>query len=116
MSWTRSPALAAACALALGACGGAKEGPESNDKRDVALDCLTGEKGLQAKAVGEEEIQVGDDRSGPKVRFFITRGVAEAEQFEGRAEGTLQSGSALIYVRRSPDDLLAKVEDCIDNL
>jgi hypothetical protein len=116
MRWTLSPALVAVCALALAACGGAKEGPESNDKRGVALDCLKRDKGLDARLVGEDEIQVGDTRTGPRLRFFITRGQAEAEQFEGRAEGTLQSGSALIYVRDNPDELLEKVEDCIDNL
>jgi hypothetical protein len=116
MHRTLPPALIAVCALALGACGGAKEGPESNDKRDVALDCLKRDKGLDARLDGEDAIQVGDPRTGPRLRFFITRGQAEAEQFEGRAEGTLASGSALIYVRNNSDELLEKVEDCIDTL
>ena len=116
MSWTVPTALIAAGALVASGCGGTKEGPESNDRRDAALTCLTQAKKLDARLVGDDEIQVGDAATGPKVRFFITRGVAEAEQLEGRAEGTLQSGSALIYVRKGDDDLLAKVEDCVDSL
>lgn len=116
MSWTLPTALVAAGALVASGCGGTKEGPESNDRRGEALACLTQSKQLDARLVGEDEIQVGNATTGPKVRFFITRGVAEAEQFEGRAEGTLQSGSALIYVRKGDDDLLAKIEDCVDSL
>jgi hypothetical protein len=109
-------ALMASCALAAGCGGGAKEGPESNDKRGAALGCLTGEKKLDARLAGEDAIQVGDTRTGPRIRFFLTRGEAEAAQFQGTAEGTIQSGSALIYVRRNGDDLLEQIEDCVDNL
>lgn len=116
MKWTVPTALVAAGALVATGCGGTKEGPESNDKRNAALTCLTQSKNLDARLIGEDGIQVGDDRTGPRLRFFLTRGQAEAEQFEGRAEGTLQSGSALIYVRENSDEVLDKVEDCIDNL
>jgi hypothetical protein len=111
-------ALLAVCSMALGGCGvgGAKEGPDSNDKRADALACLKEEKGLDARLDGTDAIQVGDARRGPRIRFFLTRGEAEALQFQGRAEGTLQSGSALIYVREGRDDLLEQVEACIDNL
>lgn len=107
---------ALALALAVAGCGGAKEGPDSNDKRTAALDCLANEHKLDARLSGSDAIQIGDRRSGPRIRFFLTRGEAEAAQFEGTAEGTVQSGSALIYVRRNGDELLEQVEDCIDNL
>jgi hypothetical protein len=115
----RRPALApvALCALAIAGCGGStKEGPESNDKRGAALECLKNEKQLDAALQGKDAIQVGDPESGPRIRFFLTRGEAEAAQFQGTAEGTIQSGSALIYVRRNPDDLLEQIESCVDNL
>ena len=112
----RTLTIGLALATALAGCGSTKAGPDSNDKRADALTCLTDKYHLDARMVGEDTIQVGDPRTGPKVRFFLTRGQAEGAQFEGTAEGTLQSGAALIYVRRNGDDVLEKVEDCIDSL
>jgi hypothetical protein len=102
-------------AVALPGCGGSKAGPDSNDKRVDALNCLNDKK-LDARMSGKDAIQVGDARTGPRIRFFLTRGQAEGAQFEGTAEGTLQSGAALIYVRNNGDELLEQVEDCIDSL
>ena len=107
--------MAILLAAALAGCG-SKEGPESNDKRGAALDCLKNDKKLPARLAGADSIQIGDGRTGPRIKFFLTRGEAEAAQFQGGAEGTVQSGSALIYVRRNGDELLKQVEDCIDNL
>lgn len=103
-------------AAALTGCSGTKVGPNSNDKRADALTCLRDEHKLDAHMRGKNEIQVGDPATGPRIRFFLTRGQAEGAQFEGTAEGTLQSGAALIYVRANGDDLLEKVESCIDGL
>jgi hypothetical protein len=102
--------------LALAGCGGTKVGPDSNDKRAAALDCLTSKHKLDARMAGKDSIQIGDPRTGPRIRFFLTRGQAEAAQFEGTAEGTLESGAALIYVRGNGDKLLKQVEDCVDSL
>jgi hypothetical protein len=77
---------------------------------------MTQKHHLDARLSGKDAIQVNDPRTGPRVKFFLTRGQAEAAQFEGTAEGTLESGAALIYVRANGDDLLEKVEDCIDSL
>jgi hypothetical protein len=108
--------MALLLALAVAGCGGTKEGPESNDKRGAALDCLTNQQHLNARLAGPDSIQIDNPRTGPRIKFFLTRGEAEAAQFEGTAEGTIQSGSALIYVRRNGDDLLKQVESCVDNL
>jgi hypothetical protein len=102
--------------LAFAGCGGSKVGPDSNDTRGAALDCLHNKYKLDARMSGANSIQIGDPRTGPRIRFFLTRGQAEAAQFEGTAEGTLESGAALIYVRRNGDKLLAQVEDCVDSL
>ena len=112
----RTPTVALLLALALAGCGGTKAGPDSNDTRGQALDCLTTKHKLDARLSGSDSIQVGDPGTGPRIRFFLTRGQAEAAQFQGTAEGTIQSGAALIYVRRNGDQILQKVEDCIDNL
>ena len=93
-----------------------KAGPDSNDMRGTALSCLTNKHKLAAHLANPDSIQVGDPRTGPRVRFYLTRGQAAAAQFQGTAEGTIQSGAALIFVRRNGDKLLSKVEDCIDNL
>jgi hypothetical protein len=113
---TAIPAALLLLALALAGCGSTKVGPDSTDMRGAALDCLTNKHRLQARMSGTDSIQVGNAQTGPRIRFFLTRGLAEAEQFGGDAEGTIQSGSALIYVRRNGDTVLKQVEDCIDNL
>src|SRR4051794_3965219 len=102
-------------AAALAGCGGTKVGPDSNDARAAALDCITQKHHLDARLSGKDSIQVGDARTGPRVKFFLTRGQAQGAQLDGTAEGTIESGAALIYVRANGDDLLEKVEDCIDS-
>ena len=55
-------------------------------------------------------------RNGPRIRFFLTSGQAEAEQFAGRGEGSEQIESALLFVREGSEQLLEDVEECLDNL
>jgi hypothetical protein len=108
--------LVACAALAAGCNLGPKTGPESNDKRAEALDCLRNDKGLEARLDGREGIQIGDEPDGPQVRFFLTGGEADAAQFEGRQEGTEQIGSALLYTRKASDKALEDIETCLTNL
>ena len=107
--------LATGAALLAG-CGGGSSGPNSNDKRASALECLRSEKKLDARLVGRDSIQVGDARTGPRIKFFLTGGQAEAAQFSGNAEGSEHIGTALLFVRRGSDDALAKVEACLDDV
>ena len=65
-------------------------GVDPNDKRAAALQCISEEKGIDARLAGNDRIQVGDADTGPRIRFFLTGGEAEAEQFEGRGEGAEQ--------------------------
>jgi hypothetical protein len=109
------PALCCAAAIATG-CGGADYDADPNDKRAVALECLTETKGLQARLDGEDAILVGDTHTGPRIRFFLTSGEAEAEQFEGRGEGAEQIGNALLFTRDGSEDELTDVEFCLDEL
>jgi hypothetical protein len=116
-----SIALAAGALLAAAAgCGGGEPGAppssEKNDDRAAALRCLREEKGLDARPVGEDVIVVGDAKTGPRIRFFLTAGEAEAKQFEGGAEGSEQIGSALLFVRQGSEQVLEKVESCLDAL
>lgn len=121
----RCTAAAAACAvaLALGACGGddapARPGgkgqpPDPNDKRAVALDCITNKEGLQAKLAGDEAIQVGAP-GGPRIEFLISGGEAEGRQFQGDAQGAEQIGSTLLFLNNGTDDQLEKLEKCLDD-
>jgi hypothetical protein len=107
--------LVALCALIAGCGGSSGSGPDKSDKRATALDCLKNEKHLPARPVGKDSIQV-DGRDGPRVQFFLTAGQAEAFQLQGRAEGTEQIETALLYVRRAPDEQLKQVESCLDDL
>jgi hypothetical protein len=113
------PALACAAALAAATasgCGGSDSDADPNDKRAVALECLIEEKELEARLAGEDAIVVGDADSGPRIRFFLTSGEAEAEQFEGRGEGAEHIGNALLFTREGSEEVLAEVENCLDEL
>lgn len=115
-------ALAVACGLLAG-CGGddvpasAPPPPDPNDKRGSALYCLKYEKEIQAREVGENAIQVGDDPDrDPRIEFFVTSGEAEGRQFQGNAQGAEHIGNALLFVREGSDDLLDDVEACLQDL
>ena len=114
-------ALAAACAgtLVASGCGIggdddaiSQAGPNPNDKRAVALACMTRQKQLPARLVGDKSIQV-DGPDAPRVEFFVSSGEAEARQFQGKGQGAEQVGAALLFVNRGSDDVLKKVEDCL---
>jgi len=114
------PLIALACAAALPGCGSSGQtsaaAPEDkqSDKRGAVIACLTERHQLDARAEGTDAIQI-DGKAGPHIRFFLTSGEAEAEQFEGRAEGSEQISSALLYPRQGSDDTLQQVEDCLAN-
>jgi hypothetical protein len=89
---------------------------DDSDKQAVALQCLTEDKGIDARADGDDAISIGDPKTGPRIVFYLTSGEAEARQFEGDAEGAEQIGSALLFVRDGSDDLLGDVESCLADL
>jgi hypothetical protein len=91
-------------------------GTDPNDKRATALECLKEDKGLDARLQGADRIQVGSPSTGPRIRFFLTTGEAEAEQFEGRGEGAEQIKSALLFVREGSEDDLGDIEECLNDL
>lgn len=117
------PAIAVTAAFALavtasgcGVGGGddaiREAGPNPNDKRAVALACITREKAVPARLVGEKSIQV-EGPNAPRVEFFVSSGEAEARQFQGEAQGAEQVGAALLFVNQGDDELLEKLEDCL---
>jgi len=111
-------ACALAFALAAPGCSGGDDdairqaGPNPNDKRAVALACITREKDVPARLVGEKSIQI-DGSNAPRVEFFVSSGEAEARQFQGEGQGAEQVGAALLFVNEGADDVLVKVEDCL---
>jgi hypothetical protein len=92
----------------------ADAGPNPNDKQAVALDCIRG-KEIPVSQRGEKGLQVGSPATGPRIEFFLTNGQAEGKQFGGDAQGAEQIGASLLYVRGGSDELLEKIEDCLDN-
>jgi hypothetical protein len=109
-------ALAGAAVLVVAGCGSPDYDADPNDKRAVTLECLTETKELEARLDGEDAIVVGDERRGPRIRFFLTGGEAEAEQFEGGGEGAEQIGNALLFTREGSEQVLSEVENCLDEL
>jgi hypothetical protein len=109
-----APALLAGCGLGSDDAGGG----DDLDDRSATMACLE-EAGIDARLAGSEdnqEIVVGDGAGSPRIKFFLTAGQAEAEQFEGRGEGAEQIGGALLYVGDGSDDLLEPVEKCLADL
>ena len=115
----RAAALAATAAVSWTGCGISSDGDEDtdpNDKRATALKCLTEEKDLDARLQGANAIQVGDPGGGPRIRFFLTNGQAEAEQFAGRGEGAEQIKSAWLFTRNGSVRTLEATEECLNDL
>jgi hypothetical protein len=115
-----TPALIVACvAMLVAGCGSSAKsgsGPNTNDKRATALDCLKNDQKIDASILGKDGLQVGAPASGTRIKFFLTNGEAEAAQFEGRGEGSEQIGPALLFVGKASDDELKKVEKCLDDI
>ena len=109
--------LAIVVALSFAACGsktsGDSLGSNPNDQRTEALACMEEQK-LSVKKVGNTSLQVGQGAGGPRVVFYTTPRDAEAEQFEGKAPDAEQVGRALIFVNEGSDEVLEKLEDCLD--
>ena len=121
----KPPALLLSIALAAASLAGCGLGSDDAggggdlDDRSAAMACLQ-DAGLDdARLVGPEgnqEIVIGDGAQAPRIKFFLTAGEAEAQQFQGRGEGAEQIGGALLYVGDGSDDLLAPVEKCLADL
>jgi hypothetical protein len=88
---------------------------DESDKRAVAMTCFQ-EEGLDARLEGDNAIVIGDGEGAPRIKFFLTSGLSEGRQFQGRAEGAEQIGPALLYVNEGEDDVLETVENCLADL
>ena len=103
-------------------CGSDDAAPvgDDSDLKAVALACLTDEHGIDARIEGDEEIVLGGDATGTRIKFFLTAGEAEAAQFEGHGEGAEQIGSTLLFVspevRPESEEILGDVEKCLSDL
>lgn len=106
----------------LAACGSNDAAPaeDESDTRALALACLTEKKGIEAREDGDDEIVLNGAEDGPRIRFYLTAGQAEAAAFEGDGEGAEQIGSALLFVepevREETEELLEDVENCLAEL
>jgi hypothetical protein len=107
-------ALLPGCGLGSNDAGGRND----LDDRTATLQCVT-DAGLSARLEGPEkdqQIVIGNSADPPHVKFFLTAGEAEAEQFQGNGEGAEQIGGTLLYVGDGSDDLLKPVEKCLADL
>jgi hypothetical protein len=115
LSLVLAPAVLAGCSLGSEDAGGGN----NLDNRTATMQCIQDAGIDNARLVGpdgEQEIVIGDSAKAPRVKFFLTAGEAEAEQFQGRGEGAEQIGGALLYVGDGTDDELKPVETCLANL
>jgi hypothetical protein len=117
----RSLLLALLALAALSGCSiGSSDagGRNDTDDRTATMQCLT-DAGVSARLNGpaeDQEIVIGDSANAPHIKFFLTAGEAEAEQFQGHGEGAEQIGGTLLYVGDGNDDELQPVEKCLADL
>ena len=93
-------------------------GRDDADDRTATMQCLS-DAGVTARLDGpadDQQIVIGDSADAPHVKFFLTAGEAEAEQFQGHGEGAEQIGGTLLYVGDGTDDELQPVEKCLADL
>jgi hypothetical protein len=108
--------------VGLAGCGSNDAGPseDDSDKRAVALNCLTEEKGVDARLGPDDTILLDGGDKPPRIQFFLTADEALSAQFEGDGEGAEQIGAALLWVRPEIRDdseqLLEDVENCLAQL
>jgi len=115
LSIVLAPALLAGCSLGSEDAGGGN----NVDDRTATMTCLQDAGVDNARLVGadaEQKIVIGDSADAPRIKFFLTAGEAEAEQFQGRGEGAEQIGGTLLYVGDGSDDQLEPVEKCLADL
>jgi hypothetical protein len=133
-----SAKIAAACALAavsLSGCGVASK-PEAGsaraatvahhelaDPRTKHIRCLAEdhipytEETLHPQGAppsGYPSIQIGSAPSGPLAEFTATPGAAQNVQIEGKSQGAMVIGSALLFPDQASNALMAKVQKCMD--
>jgi hypothetical protein len=107
---------------ALAGCGSSDAGPsqDDSDKRAVALECLTQDKGVNARLGPNDTILLDGGEKAPRIQFFLTADEALSAQFEGRGEGAEQIGAALLFVkpeiREHSEEMLEDVENCLAQL
>jgi hypothetical protein len=132
-----SAKIAAACALvavSLSGCGIASK-PEAGsaqaatnakhslaDPRTKHIRCLTEDhipftegtvKNGWTQPAGDPSIQIGHAPSGPLAVFAATPGAAQNVQIEGKAEGAMVIGSALVFPNQASDAFMQKVDKCM---
>lgn len=133
-----SAKIAAACALvavSLSGCGVASK-PEAGsvqaatvarhelaDPRTRHIRCLAEDHipytegtvtNASTPSTGDLSIQIGHAPSGPLAEFTASPGAAQNVQIEGKAQGAMVIGSALLFPHQASDALMAKVQKCLD--
>jgi hypothetical protein len=132
-----SAKIAAACALvavSLSGCGIASK-PEAGsaqaaaaakhslaDPRTKHIRCLKADhipftegtvKNASTPPHGDPSIQIGSAPSGPLAVFAATPGAAQNAQIEGKSQGAMVIGSALVFPNQASDAFMQKVDKCM---
>ena len=104
-------------ALALAACASDKpQGPAQKpayDPRDASIACL-GAAGMRASKVGPNEVRVENPKGPVRIVFESTIGEAEAANLRPETSGAEIIGDAILYVGKTSEADLDKIEGCLD--
>ena len=104
--------------IALAGCAGADghRGPDPKpayDPRDAVIGCLAG-AGMQASKVEPDEVRVENPAGPVRIVFEATIGEAEAENLKPETSGAEVIGDAVLYVGKTSEDDLGKIEKCLE--
>ena len=111
--------------LGLAACGARDAKPPGNPVRakhvysfdpvPTMLGCLGGMK-IPAKRTGTFDVQVGEPSQGMRIHVAPTPADADATQLRGDTEGAEVVGRIIFFVGTAPDDRIAPVEQCVNQV
>ncbi len=104
--------------IALAGCASADQhrGPAQKpayDPRDATIGCLAG-AGMQSSKVEPNEVRVENPAGPVRIVFASTIGEAEADNLKPETSGAEVIGDAILYVGKTSEDDLGKIEKCLE--
>lgn len=116
------------CAAALAGCGSVRVQPTTPKgsatlasrgrvdspltNMDNHLGCIR-KAGITVHVVNPIELQVDQAPTGPQIVFTNSPGAAQSDQIEGKSQGAMAIGTALLYPNQGSDAELSSISACL---
>lgn len=116
------------CAVALAGCGSVRVQPTTPKgsttlasrgqvdspltDMDNHLGCIR-KAGITVRVVSPIELQVDQAPTGPTIVFTNSPGAAQSDQIQGKSQGAMAIGTALLYPNQGTDAELSSISVCL---